>query len=134
RAGVEPGEAAAERLDMGRALLQVPAVDVGDLELAAGRGRDRARDLDDAAVVEVKPGHRPVRARALRLLLDGERLALVVQLDDAVARRIAYRGREDRRAFGPRRGLLEQRREPAAMEEIVAEHERDAVAGDEIAP
>ena len=41
RAGVEPGEAAAHDLDVELAALEVDAVDVGDLELAARRGLER---------------------------------------------------------------------------------------------
>jgi hypothetical protein len=37
-AGVEPGEAAAEQGDLQRAAVEVEAVEVGDLQLAARRG------------------------------------------------------------------------------------------------
>ncbi len=40
RAGVEPGEAAAQHLHVELAALQIDAVDVGDLQLAARRRRD----------------------------------------------------------------------------------------------
>ena len=45
RAGVEPGKAAAEHLDMEIAALEIGAVDVGDLELAARRRLERGGDL-----------------------------------------------------------------------------------------
>jgi hypothetical protein len=41
-AGVEPREAAAHLLDVEVAALEIGAVDVGDLELAARRGLERA--------------------------------------------------------------------------------------------
>ena len=42
RAGVEPGEAAAEHLDVQLAALEIDAVDVGDLQFAARRGLQAA--------------------------------------------------------------------------------------------
>ena len=47
RAGVEPGEAAAEHLDAQLPAFEVGAVDVGDLQFAAGEGLQRRGDLDD---------------------------------------------------------------------------------------
>src|SRR5262249_52748097 len=69
RAGVEPGKAAPERLDRERAARKVGAVDVGDLELAARRGRQAGRDLDHARIVEIEAGDRIARLRRARLLL-----------------------------------------------------------------
>src|SRR5690606_37653672 len=69
RAGVEPGIAAAEAFDIERAALEIGEIDVGDLELAAGRWLELAGDLDDLRIVEIEPGHGPVRARDLGLFL-----------------------------------------------------------------
>jgi hypothetical protein len=51
RAGVEPGGAAAEELDVQLAALEVEAVEVGDLEFAAGLDglRLRARATTSAS-------------------------------------------------------------------------------------
>src|SRR5262245_56303530 len=49
-AGVEPGDAAAQLLDVQRASGEVRGVGVGDLELAPRRGPERGRDVDDAVV------------------------------------------------------------------------------------
>ena len=55
-AGVEPGVAAAQLLDMELLLLEVYVVAVGDLKLAS-RGRLYGlRDVDNLVVVEIKPG------------------------------------------------------------------------------
>ena len=54
RAGVEPGEAAAEELDVQLPALEIVAVDVGDLQLAAGRGLQAGGDVDDLVVVEIQ--------------------------------------------------------------------------------
>ena len=45
RAGVEPGEAAAEPLDLQLAALQIEPVEVGDLQFAARRGLQRSRRM-----------------------------------------------------------------------------------------
>jgi hypothetical protein len=46
RAGVEPGEAAAEHLDKQVATLEIDLVHVGDLDLATRRRLDAGRDVD----------------------------------------------------------------------------------------
>src|SRR5690606_12529028 len=56
-AGVQPGGAAGEDLDLQLALLQVATVEVGDLQLAADRGAQLAGVADDPLVVEVQTGH-----------------------------------------------------------------------------
>ncbi len=45
RAGVEPGDAAAQHLHAQRLALEICAIDVGDLELAARRRLDAGRDV-----------------------------------------------------------------------------------------
>ena len=114
--------------------LQIGEIHVGDLEFAARRRFERRRDVDDLVVVEVETDDGVVRARLLRLLLDREHVALRVELDDAVALRVAHPVAEDRRALVSRRGALEAVAEAVAVEEVVAERQRDAVAADEIAP
>src|SRR3954466_2945234 len=94
---VEPAEAAAKLFHRQLATLQIGRVDRGDLQFAARRWFDRAGDVDDLVVVEVEPGDRPVGARLHRLLLDMDGAAGAVEIDDAVALRIAYQPREHRR-------------------------------------
>ena len=96
-------------------------------------GRDRGRDLDHLIVVEIKAGHRIVRFRLLRLFLDRQRLAGGVDLEHAVALRIRHHIAENRRAFFARGGLGHQLGQPVAVEDIVAENQRDMVVADEIA-
>src|SRR6185437_6863843 len=79
---VEPGHTAPEQLDPQRAALEVLAVDVGDLELAA-RGRLEARsDIEHMVVVEVKTGHREEGFGGCGLLLDVERPPRIIELND----------------------------------------------------
>ena len=131
-AGVEPGGAAGEHGHREVAALEVGVVDGGDLELAAGAGREVAGDLDDVVVVEVQARHRVVRARVLGLLLDREH---------ACRRR---RTRRRRRPWArltwwakmcPPRTSVSSRRaraEAGAVEDVVAEHEGDGVVADEV--
>ena len=64
RAGVEPGVAAAERDDLQLALLQVLAIDIGDLELAARGGLELRSNVDDAIVVEIEADDRKRGSRS----------------------------------------------------------------------
>jgi hypothetical protein len=68
---------------------KVLAIDVGDLELAAGRGLEARGDLDHVVVVEIEPGDGPARSRAYGLLLERQHAAAGVELHHAVALRVA---------------------------------------------
>src|SRR5690606_9076835 len=59
-AGVEPGVAAAELLQVQAALLEVAAVEIGDLELAAWRRLELRREVARPAIVEIQAGDRVV--------------------------------------------------------------------------
>src|SRR5207247_785456 len=70
RSRVEPRDPAAELLDVELPAPEVRRVDVRDLELAAGRGRETRRDVDDLVIVAVETRHRVRRARPNGLLLE----------------------------------------------------------------
>ena len=72
-AGVEPGGAARQHLDVEAPLLEVAAVEVGDLQLAARRRRQLGGVLHHVVVVEVEPRDREVALGVLGLLLQRER-------------------------------------------------------------
>ena len=131
-AGIEPGKSPAQRLHEEIAPAEILVVDTGDLELAP-RGRLHvSRDLHDVVVVEIKPRHRVVGLRALRLLLDGDRPPVLVEFNDAVLSRIFHVIAEDRRALLPLRRRPKHPGEALAVEDIVAQHQRDPVVSDEI--
>ena len=133
-AGVQPRVAAAQGDDGQRPLLQVHPVEVGDLELAAGRGPDLAGLGGHVARVEVQAGDRIGALGALGLLLDGDGPALAVELHDAEALGVVHVVAEDRSAARLRvlDGLLQVAAEAVAVEDVVAEHERAGLAGDEV--
>ena len=89
-AGIEPGEALAEQLDMEPVILQIDPVQVGDLIFSAGRGLEALGVFHDLFVIEIEAGHAVVALGPGRLLLDGDRVAVRVELDDAEALRIVH--------------------------------------------
>ena len=132
--GVEPGVAAAHSLDVELVAREVGLVDVGDLELAARRGLDLLCDSDDVLVVEVKARHGEVRLRRGWLFLEAHGLAPLVELDDAVALRVADVVGEDRRAVRLCGRALHHHGEVGAVEDVVAQDERTALAREELLP
>ena len=129
RAGVQPRRAAGEHLDRQPALVQVDLVDLGDLVLAARRGFQRPRDLDDVVVIEVQARHRVVRLRGGRFLLDRQRRAVGAELDDTVGRGVGDPVRENRSAAD----TLESTQAGAqawSVENVVAQHQCHGVVTD----
>ena len=134
-AGVEPRVAAAEGHDGEQPVLQVHAVEVGDLELAAGGGDDLPGAGAHVARVEVQAGDGVARLRALGLLLDGDGVEGGVELHDAealgVVDVVAEHGGE---AAGLRvlHGAAEVPAQAVAVEDVVAEDERAGLPSDEL--
>ena len=86
-----------------------------------GEGLHGAGDLGDAGVVDVEARHRPVRARVRRLLLDGQRAAVLGQLHDAEPLRVAHLLSEDGGARLPGGGPRQELGHARALEEVVAQ-------------
>ena len=133
-AGVQPRVAAAEGHHGERPLLQVHPVEVGDLQLAA-RGRLHLMCLGGhVARVEVQAGDGVGALGLGGLLLDGDGPALAVELHDAEALGVVHVVAEDRGAarLGVLDGAREVARQAVAVEDVVAEHQRARLAGDEL--
>ena len=133
-AGVQPRVAAAEGHHGQRPLLQVHPVEVGDLQLAAGRGLDLAGLGGHVARVEVQAGDGVGALGALGLLLDGDGPPLAVELHDAEALGVVHVVAEDRGAarLGVLDGARQVARQAVAVEDVVAEHQGARLAGDEL--
>ena len=133
-AGVQPRVAAAQGDDGQRPLLQVHLVECGDLELAAGRGLNLMRLGGDVARVEVQAGDGVGALGLGGLLLDGDGPALAVELHDAEALGVVHVVAEDRGAarLGVLDGARQVARQAVAVEDVVAEHQRARLAGDEV--
>lgn len=132
-AGVQPRVAAAEGDDGQRPLLQVHLVERGDLQLAA-RGRLHPMGLGgDVARVEVQAGDGVGALGLGGLLLDGHGPPLAVELHDAEALGVVHVVAEDRGAARPcvLDGARQVAAEAVAVEDVVAEHQRARLAGDE---
>lgn len=133
-AGIEPGVASPEGHDAERAVLEVHPVEVGNLELAARGGRNPLGALGHVARVEIEAGDGVARLGALRLLLDGDRAAVLVELHDAEALWVVHVVAEDGGEPLPRvrDGAAEVPAEAVAEEDVVAEHEGTGLARDEV--
>ena len=133
-AGVQPRVAAAEGDHGQRPLLQVHLVERRDLELAA-RGRlDLVGLGGHVARVEVQAGDGVGALGALGLLLDGDGLPLPVELHDAEALGVVHVIAEDRGPTGlcVLDGARQVARQAVTVEDVVTEHERARLAGDEL--
>lgn len=133
-AGVQPRVAAAQGDHGQRPLLQVHLVERGDLQLAAGRGLDPMRLGGHVARVEVQAGDGVGALGLGGLLLDGDGPALRIELHDAEALGVVHVVAEDRGAARLRvlDGLLQVAAEAVAVKDVVAEHQRARLAGDEL--
>ena len=133
-AGVQPRVAAAEGDHGQRPLLQVHLVERGDLQLPAGGRLNLVGLGGHVARVEVQTGYGVGALGALGLLLDGDGPALRVELHDAEALGVVHVVAEDRGAARLRvlDGLLQVAAEAVAVEDVVAEHQRARLAGDEL--
>ena len=93
------------------------------------------RVLDHVLVVEVQAGHRVMRLRLRRLLLDGHGLPVLVELDHAIPFRIVDIIAEHARALaglGLRDRATQSRAQTVAVEDVVAQHQRARLARDEL--
>ena len=133
-AGVQPRVAAAQRHHGQRPLLQVHLVERGDLQLTARGGLDPMRLGRHVARVEVQAGDCVGALGLGGLLLDGDGPPLAVELDDAEALGVVDVVAEDRGAarLCVLHGARQMARQAVAVEDVVAEHERARLAGDEV--
>src|ERR1700683_1347807 len=90
RSGVEPGEAASHPLDAQFSGFEIDAIDVGDLVLAARRRLERLGDLDDAGIIKVEAGHRPVPLGSGGRFFDRYGSAGGIEFNHPVALRIGH--------------------------------------------
>lgn len=133
-AGVQPRVSAAEGDDGERPLPQVHPVEVGDFQLAAGRGLHPMRLGGHVARVEVQAGDGVGALGLGGLLLDGDGPPLRIELHDAEALGVVHVVAEDRGAarLGVLDGARQVARQAVAVEDVVAEHEGARLAGDEV--
>ena len=133
-AGVQPRVAAAQGDHGQRPLLQVHLVERGDLQLAAGRRLNLMCLGGHVARVEVQAGDGVGALGALGLLLDGDGPPLRIELHDAEALGVVHVVAEDRGPAGlcVLDGARQVAGQAVAVEDVVAEHERARLTGDEL--
>ncbi len=133
-ARVEPRKATAHALDEEIAAGKIRAVDIGDLELAPRGWLHSGSNIEHIVVIEIKPSDGEIRFRTGGFFFDVLGPPGRVKADDAVALGVLHLITENCRAAFAVGGASEQFGEPAAVEDVVAEDERDAVVADELAP
>src|SRR6185437_8117591 len=130
-ARIQPGHSSAQLLHPQRTTLEVPPIDIGDLELPARGGLQSSRDVEHLVVVEIESRHRKVRLGIFGLLLDVEGPSRLVELNDSIPLGVPHAVGEYRRALAALRCRLELLRQTLAIENVVPEYEGDALIADE---
>ena len=118
-----------QALDTELAAAQVLLVYRRDLQFTAAAGFDPLGYLHDGVVIKVQAHHRVVRPRRLRLFLDAQCMACGVEFHDTIALRIRDLVGEDDAAL---RILAVGELAAEAVEDIIAEHQRDAVVSNKL--
>src|SRR5690625_783962 len=132
RTGVQPGHAPAQRLDVQKAMFQVLAVQVSYLQLPTRRGPEFAGEVDRPLVIEVQAGDGKWRLGRRGFLLDADGAAAFVELDDAVAFRVPDVVAEHGGALALLVDALQYAGQAAAVEDVVAQYQRNRPAVDEL--
>lgn len=135
RTGIQPRVATTQRAHVQHARIQIHAVQVRDLQLATRARLHPLRVLDHVLVVEIQAGHRVMRLRTGRLLLDRHGLPILIELDHAIPLRIIDIIAEHARApagLGLRDRATQRRAQAIAVEDVVTQHQRARLARDEL--
>ena len=134
RAGVEPGVAAAQQLDVQLALVEIHLVQRRDLQLPAGAGLDLLGHFDNVAVVEVQARDRVVALGVSGLFLNVGGVAVLVKRNDAetlgVVDVVAKDGAAAIGSVGG--GIFQTLGEARAVEDVVAQDHGAAVVANEL--
>ena len=134
-AGVKPCKSTLQGQHLQLLLLEVHLVDGGDFQLATGAGLDVLGYLHHAVGIEVEAHDGVVGLRMGGLLLDAQAVALLVELGHSVALGVVHPVAEDGGVvvlLGVDDGLLQHAGESAAVEDVVAQYQTDAVVADEL--
>ena len=136
-AGVEPCEAAPERLHFQFTILEEALVHGRDLQFAAIRGLDCCGYIDHLVGVEVEAYDGIVRLRLRRFLLDAEAVAMGVEFSHTIALGVVHPIAEHggfALMLGRVDGLAQQRSEARAVEDVVAQDQACCIVAYELAP
>ena len=135
RTGIQPRVTTTQRTHIQHARIQIHAVQIRDLQLATRARLHPLRVLDHVLVVEIQAGHRVMRLRMGRLLLDRHGLPILIELNHAIPFRIVDIIAEHARApagLGLRDRATQRRAQAIAVEDVVTQHQRARLARDEL--
>src|SRR5262249_22213485 len=104
----------------------------GDLQLPAHRWPQTRSDIEGLAVIEIKPGDRPVRARDGGLFDEARCSPLRIEAYDTVPLRIAYPVGKHCRALIAGAGAWQEGSQSSAVEKIIAQDQTGGCATDKI--
>ena len=97
RSRVQPGESPAQQLHVQQPVVQIHIVQGRNLQFSPGAGLHLVCPVGNARRIEVKPRHRVVALRLLRLFLNAQHVSGFVELHDAKPFRIRHIVTEHRR-------------------------------------
>ena len=134
RTGIQPRVTTPQRAHVQHARIQIHTVQVSDLQLTTRTRLHPLRVLDHVLVVEIQAGHRVMRLRMGRLLLDRHGLPILIELDHAIPLRIVDIIAEHARTptgLGLRDRATQSRAQTIAVEDVVTQHQRARLARNE---
>ena len=123
-ASIEPRKPAPHNLDRHRAFIKIKPVQIGNLQLAAPRGRKVAGTINHRLIVEIQARYRVVRFGQLGLFLDRHRLAVRIKFHHAERLGIIDPVSKHARPATARIGIAQQCGQAVAVEDIIAEDQR----------
>src|SRR5690349_18937028 len=132
RASVEPRNTSPERLHTQLAAVQIGAVDVRYLELAARGGSQAPGYRYATGVIEIQSGHRIARAGNGWLFLESYGPTVRIELHDTVALGVSHVIGKDRGPTLLAGRLAQLLRQTVSVEQVVTEDEADRLPGNEI--
>ena len=135
RASVEPRKTTLQLPHFQFAALQVFLIDRSDFQFTTCAGLDALGDFHHAVRIEIQAHNGIVRLRLLRLLLDAQAVALIVDFCHAIALGVVHVVAKHRRfpvLLCIDNALAQQLGEAHAVENVVAEHEAGAVVANEL--
>src|SRR5215470_11933114 len=134
RPGIKPGIAAAKHFDKKIAAFQIGAINIGDFDLAPGRGFEGSGEADHIIVVKVKPGHGNVRFWLPRLFFDRKCASLVIEFHHPILLRGVDHVAEHGCPAIPVAGFAQVLSEAMTIKNVIAEDQRDPIRTDESPP
>src|SRR4026208_213068 len=85
RAGIQPGDAAAENFGLQFSLLQINSIQISNFQFTACRRLYRFGHLYDAMIIKINSWNSEIRFRDLRLLLNAQHISLLIKFHNSIS-------------------------------------------------